>query len=99
MLISGLNPGGTPSNNDFHMVRAPSSPHVGGPMQPQRGPASGMLHPPAGASPSRMGPHHNVAHGMPAQAQGNQAQTSVKLSFWLTLSLAKFPALFLKILN
>jgi hypothetical protein len=51
------------------MVRAPSSPHVGGQAQSQRGPNSGALHPPAGASPSRVG-HQQGAHGMGAHGQG-----------------------------
>lgn len=51
------------------MVRAPSSPHIGGPLQPQRGPIAGPLHPPAGASPSRM-VHHQGPHQMGTHAQG-----------------------------
>ena len=55
----------TPSNADFHMIRAPSSPHVGSASHNQRGPNSGPLHPPPGASPSRMGPNSG-AQGAPA---------------------------------
>jgi hypothetical protein len=71
---SGAHPGSTtPSNSDFHMIRAPSSPHLGGgggihnsrPVNP-----SGFPHPPAGASPSRMGPQHPGPQGMGAHSSG-----------------------------
>lgn len=45
------------STPDFHMVRAPNSPHIGVPMHNARPSPSGVLHPPPGASPSRMGHH------------------------------------------